>query len=116
MGYTEYYETVDYTWVVARALDRVAESMARIDYNMPGIGARRLYMAVEALVTITSPFVDRGVRERLREAGSLLRKGKPLTAIQVLEEVVEAVLRELDAKRILLRKTELLVGEYRGEE
>ena len=115
MSYTEYRETVDYTWVVARQLDRVAEVLSSINYNTPGIGARRLYMAVEALVTITAPFVSGEAREKLREASTLLAAGKPLSAIKALQETVGLVLRDLDRKKILIRKTELLTGEF-GEE
>lgn len=114
MGVTEYRETIDYTWVVSRQLDRVAEALSRINYNTPGIGARRLYMAVEALVTVAGPFVTGEAWEKLRAAERLLNSGKPLGAVELLEEAVHAVLRDLDRRGVLIRKTELLTGAYGG--
>ena len=57
---TEYYESVDYTWALARQLDRVAEAYTRVDSRLPGLGVKCLLMAVRALYVFASIWVPGG--------------------------------------------------------
>ena len=109
MGFTEYRETVDYTWVVARQLDRVAEAISRVDPRAPGLGVRRVYVAVRALVDLAHPFIERDVSgQRLRRADQLIRANKHWDALAVLEELLGLILEELDRKKLLVRRKDIM--------
>lgn len=109
MSYTEYRETVDYTWVVARQLDRVAEAISRVDPRAPGLGVRRVYVAIRALVDLAHPFINRErAHEKLRRADQLTRANKYWDALDVLEELLGLILEELDRKKLLVRRKEIM--------
>ena len=109
MVYTEYRETVDYTWVVARQLDRVAEAISGVDPRAPGLGVRRVYVAVRALVDLSHPFIDRErAKERLRRADQLIRANKHWDALAQLEELLGLILEELDRKKLLVRRKDIM--------
>ncbi len=114
MSVTEYRETIDYTWVVARQLDRVAEALTKLSYDAVGVGLRRAYMAVRALHTITQPLMKEDLRGMLREVLKYIKEGNNSRALDTLESVVGAVLKELDRRGLLVRRHELLTGEYGG--
>ncbi len=114
---TEYYETIDYTWAIARQLDRVAEAYSKIDPSVPGLGVRRLLMAVRALYALARLWAPREGLEALEEAERLSEEGRNKAALRMLDRALELILRELDRKGLLVRKSDLPVGAYGlGEE
>ena len=115
MGYrTEYYESVDYTWALARQLDRVAEAYSQIDPRLPGIGVKRLLMAVRALYVLASLWAPPGGREALGKAQRLVDANSHMRALGEIDRALELLLRELDRRGLLVRKQELPVGAYGG--
>jgi hypothetical protein len=113
---TEYFETVDYTWALARQLDRVAEAYTSIDPKTPGIGLRRLVMAVRALYALARIFAPREGLEALARAEALARGGRPLAGLSEIDRALESLLRVLYNKGLLIRKQELPVGSFGGGE
>ena len=112
----EYFETVDFTWTVARQLDRVMDAYTSIEYDSPGIGVRRLYMALRALYALTSFMVSDALGRKLFEASRLMREGKAREALAVMDEVLRGILEGLDRKGVLLRKQEYAIGAFGGED
>ena len=116
MGYrTEYFESVDYTWTLARQLDRVAEAYTGVDPRAPGIGLGRLLMAVRALYVLARIWAPEAGVEALRRAEMLARKSRVWQALAELDRSLELLLRELDKRGLLLRKQELPVGSWGGD-
>ncbi len=115
MGYrTEYYESIDYTWALARQLDRIAEAYTRVDPRAPGIGLGRLLMAVRALYTLARIWAPESGVEALRRAEILARKSKVWQALIELDRSLELLLRELDKRGLLVKKQEYSVGSFGG--
>ncbi len=109
MGFVEYRETVDYTWVVARQLDRVADAMTRIDPRMPGLGVRRVLVAVRALVAVVQPFVERSkLMAILEDAERLVAGNRHWKALDRIEVVLGLVLAELDRRKLLVRRKDIM--------
>lgn len=108
MSFTEYRETVDFVWVVARQLDRVMEAYSRVDYDSPALGARQLYMALRALYALTSFLVDSRVSDNITRASSMLRAGEPGKALAYMDKALRGILEELDRQKLLVRKKELM--------
>jgi len=111
----EYFETVDFTWTVARQLDRVMDAYSRIEYESPGIGVRRLYMTLRALYALTSFMVDGSAGVKLSRASTLMRDGRHGEALIAMDEALRTILESLDKKGILVRKGEYAMGRY-GED
>lgn len=113
---TEYYENVDYTWVLARQLDRVAAAYSLIDPKAPGLGLKKLLMAVRALYVLAGLWAPREGIEALKRAERLASQARAYSALAELDKAVEHLLKVLDAKGLLVRKSELPVGSYAGYE
>ena len=107
-GIVEYKETVDYTWVIARALDRVLESYAAVSYDTPGPGIRKLLMAVRALYAAVRPLVAPEIGGRLAEADRLVRSGRHRQALQAIDDIIHDILEELDRRGLLIRSKRLM--------
>lgn len=106
MSVTEYRETIDFTWVLARHLDRILESYSRIDPREPVHGLRRLYVALRGLLVAASPFINYGeLRQKLRDAVKQRNWG-------LFDEVLSEVIITLNRKGLLIRYYELARGEY----
>lgn len=113
---TEYYESVDYTWVLARQLDRIAAAYTAIDPKAPGLGLKRLLMAVRAFYMLASLFAPKEGVEALKRAEELSREARAYSALDALDDAVGRLLKVLNEKGLLLRKTDLPVGRYSGGE
>ena len=115
MSYIEYRETIDYVWVLARAFDRWAEAVAETGKRSnKAAAAEAVCFAAHALAVLTAPFTGKGFD--LRGCIGLARSGKPLSALEETSELVVLIARELDRRRLLVKKTELLRGAYGGGE
>ena len=109
---TEYYESVDYTWALARQLDRVADAYSRIDPRAPGLGLGRLLMAVRALYSLAGIWAPREGLEALRRAEA--SRARAWRALGELDRALALLLGELDRRGLLVRKRELPVGSWEG--
>ena len=109
---TKYYESVDYTWALARQLDRVADAYSRIDPRAPGLGLGRLLMAVRALYSLASIWAPREGLEALRRAEAEASRARAWRALSEIDRALGLLLGELDKRGLLVRKQELPVGSY----
>jgi len=106
MSLVEYRETVDFTWVLARHLDRILESYSRIDPREPVHGLRHLYVALRGLLVAASPFIN---YEELRQK---LRDAVKQRSWDLFDEVLSEVINALNRRGLLIRYNELARGEY----
>ena len=113
-GLVEYRDTLDYTWVIARQLDRIAEAMTMVSFEAPGPGVARVYSAMRALLAVARPFVPRQCWLRLERAALMIQRGRPLAALAEMELALADLLAELDRKGLLLYKRSLAVGGFEG--
>ena len=115
-------ETVDYTWVVARQLDRVAEAASRLDPSSTGssfrIGLIRYAVALRELYVLVAPLAEKhGIK--LDFGGSfdstykcLLRGGCRLaSAWQLLDAIQARLIEALYLMGMLVRVSRLAVEE-----
>ena len=104
----EYKETVDYTWVIARALDRVLESYAKVNYDTPGPGIRKLLMSLRAFYTAVQHLVSRDIGRGIASADRLIRQGKHKRALDLIDNILYNMLEELDRRGLLIRSKRLM--------
>lgn len=105
---TKYKETFDFGFVVSRQLDRVMEAYTSIEYDTPGPGVRRLYMAVRALYVLTQIFVPEDLLEKLSHASERMRNGSNVEAVRILEDVIATILDKLNERGLLIRRKDIM--------
>jgi len=109
-------EVVDYTWVIAKQLDRVANAASNIDFSTQmkarvttlsfALAVRQLYNLVKPCVEMRRSGVLADFSEELDE---ILRKllnlegGTSLELIKSLEEIEKATIKALYSTGLLLR-------------
>ncbi|MEB3861460.1 MAG: hypothetical protein GSR84_04480 [Desulfurococcales archaeon] len=108
MSIVEYKETIDYTWVISRQLDRVADAYSSIDYEVPGPGIRRMYMAVRGLWLLTQIYLGDEAKKLLAEASAAISDGRNIEALRKIEDVVGLILAKLDNMGLLVRYKRLM--------
>lgn len=121
MAFSIVRETIDYAWVVARQLDRVAEAATQIDPSSR-IGAPfkhgllRYAVALLELYNLAQPVARRRVRlpdyekTLMSIIGELTggRSSRPLVKIWLsLNEIHRELLRALDIEGLLVRRSEI---------
>jgi hypothetical protein len=105
MSFTTY-ESVDYTYVINRALLRVSEARASIDTSMKhnfDKSINNYYRAVEALLIILLPHLrPNNYIELMNEVKESLQN-KDIYALEVLDKIIEEILVKLNQNRLLMR-------------
>ena len=105
MSFTTY-ESVDYTYVINRALLRVSETRAAIDTSMHHNLYKTLYnyyRAVEALLVILLPHLRPRNHAEMMALAKQKLKNIGIEALEILDKVVEDILVKLNQNRLLLR-------------
>jgi len=109
-------ETVDYTWVVARQLDRVAEAASSINTDIKASMRKtllRYYYALRQLVTLVRPVLNLDCSDVLDKVLAKLHDSNAdlIEIYKVLDEIEAKVLEGLMRKHLLIRTSVLRVEE-----
>ncbi len=107
------YDSVDYTYVINRALLRISEARANIDssakFNFE-VTCSSYLRAVEALLIILLPKLrPNKSAEKIDDAKSKFYIGDYTECIQILDKIVEETLEKLNKNHLLLRGEEIRV-------
>ncbi len=110
-------ETIDYLWVLARQVDRVAELCTGVfkpDETPQKLRARACLGSIWVLAALASPLVNVAEAKRLlREAFQALNTSVD-EALRKAPEALEALLKRLYEAGFLVRLRTVLTGEYTG--
>lgn len=101
------YESVDYTYVINRALLRVSEKRAELDGSMiwKMRGSTLKYLnAVESLMVILLPSLrPRDYKDKIFLAKRKISEKSFEEAVEILDLLVEDVLESLNRNKLLMR-------------
>ncbi|AQQ75445.1 hypothetical protein JdFRA1000001_12c [uncultured archaeal virus] len=101
------YESVDYTYVINKALLRISERRSNIDSSMKFKFRNSLWeylRSVEALFVILTPNIrPKNHRTKMEEAKNMIIKENLDKAMEILDELVEEALISLSREGLLLR-------------
>ena len=107
------YESVDYTYVINRALLKVSEARANIDDSIKfnyEVSCSAYMRAVEALITILLPVLRPEKYDQMLESAKQdLYQGYYSKCISTLDKIVEKTLVKLNQRHLLLRGEEIRV-------
>ncbi len=118
MGIEVYRETIDYVSVLARQIDRVAELATKVfDGGAQRPRLKAFLGALWVLFSMSSPLVridgvdDEAFKDLLRKLDSGMLMHVWLRLLDMFRKIVHA----LERRGLLVRKQEILVGEFGGE-
>ena len=102
LEFERYRETIDFGWVLARAIDRVAEARARVHPRLPKAEYERRVAELRAAVISLYNLLPPSVRRDLPNPRGF--------EIKALDDWVAAAVEALDRAGLLIRKKRDRIG------